>query len=67
MLTEIVPIKCIIYFGLFCLELEASVETATEAREPPPPDIADLCRETFRKTAEYMQGELACKYTESVK
>ena len=35
------------------------METATEAKEPPPPDISQLCAETFRTTAEYLEGELA--------
>ncbi|CAL1529847.1 unnamed protein product, partial [Lymnaea stagnalis] len=25
---------------------------------PPPPDVVELCRETFQKTAEYLRGEL---------
>ena len=40
-------------------ETQHAVETATEAKEPPPPDISQLCAETFRKTAEYLEGELA--------
>jgi hypothetical protein len=26
--------------------------------EPPPQDVVELCRETFKKTAEYLKGEL---------
>lgn len=26
--------------------------------EPPPPDVVELCRETFQKTSEYLKGEL---------
>ncbi|KAL5019421.1 hypothetical protein ScPMuIL_005143 [Solemya velum] len=37
---------------------EPTVETATEAKEPAPPDVIQLCSDTFQKTAEYMQGEL---------
>jgi len=28
-------------------------------KEPSPPDINDLCRDTFQKTGKYLQGELA--------
>ncbi len=38
---------------------DVHVETATEAKEPPPPDISQLCTDTFRKTADYLEGELA--------
>ncbi|XP_064617630.1 biogenesis of lysosome-related organelles complex 1 subunit 2-like [Liolophura sinensis] len=34
------------------------IETAMEAREPPPPDVVKLCRETFQNTADYLKGEL---------
>ncbi|OWF40352.1 biogenesis of lysosome-related organelles complex 1 subunit 2-like [Mizuhopecten yessoensis] len=37
---------------------EPVVETASEAKEPPPPDVVHLCRETFQKTAEYLRGEM---------
>ena len=44
-------------------EVPASVplDAATEATEPAPPDITQLCRETFAKTADYLNGELTCK------
>ncbi|KAJ8318017.1 hypothetical protein KUTeg_003108, partial [Tegillarca granosa] len=35
-----------------------SIEPAQEVKEPPPPDVIQLCRETFLKTAEYLRGEL---------
>ncbi|KAL4239341.1 biogenesis of lysosome-related organelles complex 1 subunit 2 [Mactra antiquata] len=46
--------------------IESSQETSTteepdvgvETNPPPPPDVVELCRETFKKTAEYMKGEL---------
>lgn len=43
------------------------IETAMEAREPPPPDVVKLCRETFQNTADYLKGELEGKnkYTSS--
>lgn len=34
------------------------VEVAEEVKEPPPPDVVQLCRETFQKSAEYLHGEL---------
>jgi len=37
-------------------------ESAAEVREPPPPDVTQLCRDTFHKTAEYINGELVCVY-----
>merc|ERR1712150_134931 len=36
------------------------VDAAVEVREPPPPDIQELCRNTFSKTSEYLKGELVC-------
>ncbi|KAK2160738.1 hypothetical protein LSH36_127g06053 [Paralvinella palmiformis] len=36
------------------------IESAAEVREPPPPDVTQLCRDTFHKTAEYINGELVC-------
>ena len=44
-------------------EVISHVETATEAKEPPPPDVTSLCRETFHKTGEYLSGELACEFS----
>ena len=44
----------------------APVDSATELVEPPPPDITDMCRETFTKTSEYLKGELTCKALSSV-
>ena len=35
------------------------VDPASEVKEPPPPDVTQLCRDTFHKTAEYLHGELA--------
>ena len=29
-----------------------------QQNEPPPQDVVELCRETFKKTAEYLKGEL---------
>ena len=29
-----------------------------DSREAPPPDVVELCRETFQKTSEYLKGEL---------
>ena len=37
---------------------EIEVEEGVEAKEPPPTDVVQLCRETFQKTAEYLHGEL---------
>ena len=37
-------------------------EQITQQSEPPP-DVVELCKETFQKTAEYLQGELDGKYT----
>ena len=37
------------------------IEAAIELQEPPPPDISQLCKETFSKTAEYLKGELTCR------
>lgn len=34
------------------------METAVEVKEPPPPDITQLCRDAFHKTADYLTGEL---------
>ena len=42
-------------------EPETAVETAVEVKEPPPPDITQLCRDAFHKTADYLTGELECK------
>jgi len=36
------------------------VEPAVEVKEPPPPDITELCRDTFTKAALYVHGELVC-------
>ncbi|ELT93760.1 hypothetical protein CAPTEDRAFT_152254 [Capitella teleta] len=33
-------------------------------KEPPRPDITDLCRDTFTKTADYLHGELVCSSEE---
>ncbi|XP_011454403.1 biogenesis of lysosome-related organelles complex 1 subunit 2-like isoform X2 [Crassostrea angulata] len=38
--------------------LQKEVEVAEEVKEPPPPDVVQLCRETFQKSAEYLHGEL---------
>jgi len=38
------------------------VEPAQEAKEPPPPDVVELCKETFQKTAEYLRGEMEGEY-----
>ncbi|KAK2170477.1 hypothetical protein NP493_1151g00118 [Ridgeia piscesae] len=38
--------------------VDPAVETAVEVKEPPPPDITQLCRDTFHKTADYLTGEL---------
>jgi len=35
------------------------VEAGEEVKEASPPDINDLCRDTFDKTGKYLQGELA--------
>jgi len=45
--------------GAESVETSDVVETATEVKEPPPPDVAELCRATFQKTADFLQGELA--------
>ncbi|XP_048763903.2 biogenesis of lysosome-related organelles complex 1 subunit 2-like isoform X2 [Ostrea edulis] len=39
-------------------EIEKEVEVGEELKEPPPPDVVQLCRETFQKSAEYLHGEL---------
>ena len=41
--------------------VDSAVETAVEVKEPPPPDITQLCRDTFHKTADYLTGELEGK------
>ena len=41
--------------------VDTAVETAVEVKEPPPPDITQLCRDTFHKTADYLTGELEGK------
>ena len=41
--------------------VDSAVETAVEVMEPPPPDITQLCRDTFHKTADYLTGELEGK------
>ena len=41
--------------------VDPAVETAVEVKEPPPPDITQLCRDTFHKTADYLTGELEGK------
>ena len=60
----------VLMFGMFLfhsapgervLPIVMDVETAVEVREPPPPDITQLCRETFDKTADYITGELEGK------
>jgi hypothetical protein len=33
-------------------------KNANEIKEPPPQDVVELCRETFKKTSEYLKGEL---------
>uniref|UniRef100_A0A2C9LNK1 Biogenesis of lysosome-related organelles complex 1 subunit 2 n=1 Tax=Biomphalaria glabrata TaxID=6526 RepID=A0A2C9LNK1_BIOGL len=33
-------------------------ETVSQETATPPSDVVELCRETFQKTAEYLQGEL---------
>jgi len=52
----LVQCNCCFNFGS---ETADVVETATEVKEPPPPDVAELCRATFQKTADFLQGELA--------
>ena len=42
-------------------EDKPSIETGTEILEPPPPDVTELCRDTFTKTSEYLKGELTCE------
>ncbi|XP_064626710.1 biogenesis of lysosome-related organelles complex 1 subunit 2-like [Lineus longissimus] len=36
-----------------------NVDTAVEVKEPPPPDVAELCRDAFEKTVDYLKGDLA--------
>ena len=38
------------------------LETATEVKAPPPPNITELGNKTFKKTAEFLNGELAGKF-----
>ena len=41
------------------MEEAKPIEVAAEVKEPPPPDITQLCQDTFQKTSEYLRGELA--------
>lgn len=50
--------KSILYFSISIFWSEKEVEVAVEVKEPPPPDVVQLCRETFQKSAEYLHGEL---------
>lgn len=40
------------------MNCEDEAKNANEMKEPPPQDVVELCRETFKKTSEYLKGEL---------
>ena len=42
--------------------VSAQEDERKDTRGSPPPDVVELCRETFQKTSEYLKGELDGSY-----
>ena len=50
----------VIFLVQNCLIIAShGLETATEIKAPPPTNITELGNQTFKKTAEFLNGELS--------